>query len=513
MERPCGGSGHAADGADVGATARGRWSRGRWSLESRGLVEGASKLLFLRRIGLGAGWVFIIRTFGPQLRTLWLHADPHGRSLLRSQAAVLALLRLCGKRLPKRLLEPPAVVVPALSLAALVAGAVLHHLGRPLAAKALLKNVIVWGGLPVLHGSLDRMLENVGDADHPALLSMSLGLLLNEPVAATLILVMLTGGDALEEFAMDRAQTNIRALLEQEPGMARRVREDGGVEEVLATDLVPGDALVLRPGDSAPVDCEVQVVAAARTTASEPRHNSGGGGGGGGGQSFEVDESIITGEALPQRKLAGDSILSGSISLSAQPLTVRVLRAYSSSTMTQFKKSLAAALENKSKLERSSIKIAADFTPFTLAMCAFAFMWQTRSGAPRACASPLVVWGRVLAVMMAATPCPAKIGVPIAFLCGMRCVSPAVLLSQPLLQPLPLLRTRVLYSFALLRCDVRPDPLLLLRPSTLDTDAQSCWCCRCATAHLAGRASRLSLAQLSRTSEKQRCACWTRRVL
>ena len=57
------------------------------------------------------------------------------------------------------------------------------------------------------------MLENVGDADHPALLSMSLGLLLNEPVAATLILVMLTGGDALEEFAMNRAQTNIRALL------------------------------------------------------------------------------------------------------------------------------------------------------------------------------------------------------------------------------------------------------------------------------------------------------------
>ena len=136
------------------------------------------------------------------------------------------------------------------------------------------------------------MLENVGDADHPALLSMSLGLLLNEPVAATLILVMLTGGDALEEFAMDRAQTNIRALLEQEPGMARRVREDGGVEEVLATDLVPGDALVLRPGDPTPVDCEVQVVAAARTTASEPRHNSSGGG-----QSFEVDESIITGEA------------------------------------------------------------------------------------------------------------------------------------------------------------------------------------------------------------------------
>eukprot|EP01047_Picozoa_sp_COSAG01_P044059 COSAG01_NODE_3956_length_5496_cov_105.592737_1_plen_465_part_00 len=452
---------HAADGAELAAppappaaatsqTPAGRWTRGRWSLESTGLVDeaaGGSKLLFLRRIGLGAAWVFIIGTFGPQLRTLWLHADPLGRSLLRSQAAVLALLRLGGKRLPKRLLDPPAVVVPALSLAALVAGAVLHQLRRPLAAKALLQNVIVWGGLPVLHGSLDRMLENLGDADHPALLSMSLGLLLNEPVAATLILVMLTGGDALEEFAMDRAQTNIRALLEQEPGMARQVREDGGVEQVPATDLVPGDVLVLRPGDSAPVDCEV---ATARTAASEPRYNSGGGGGG---QSFEVDESIITGEALPQRKLAGDSIMSGSISLSAQPLTVRVLRAHSSSTMTLFKKSLAAALENKSQLERSSIKIAADFTPFTLAMCAFAFMWQTRAGGPRACASPRAVWGRVLAVMMAATPCPAAIGVPIAFLSGMRCARPPVLISQP--QP-PLLHTRVLFPLALLRCDIRP---------------------------------------------------------
>ena len=372
---------------------------GRSDSETRGSV-------LFRRAALGTVWVFVIGTFGPQLRSLWMHADPLGRALLKGQFAVLVLLRLGVRKLvPEIIMEPPAAIVPALSVLALVTGGVFHQRGRPLIAKALLQNLVAWGGIPVVNESIENMIQDVGDADHPALFAMTLGLLLNEPLAATLILIMLTGGEALEEYAMERAQTGIHKLLQQGPGMARRIGLDSQcVEEVPATDLVRGDLLVLRNGDSAPVDCEVRddvLVTPSGSTAAD---------------SYEVDESMVTGESQPQIKTAGDTILSGSISLSAQPFIVRVLKVYSESTMALFKQALAKGLENKSQLERSSIKMASDFTPFTLALCAFSFWWQRLRGGVSA---PLALWGRVLAVLMAATPCPAAIGVPIAFLCGM----------------------------------------------------------------------------------------------
>lgn len=234
-------------------------------------------------------------------------------------------------------------------------------------------------------------------ADHPALISMALGLLLNEPVAAVVILIMLTGGEALEDYAMSRAESGIHELLEREPGSARRVRADGGLEEVQATELVVGDSVMLRNGDTTPVDCTVDSK-------------------GGDEVVVQVDESVLTGEALPQKKAVGDTLLAGSINLSPQPLSVRVVKAHADSAMELFKQTLAAALEKKAKLERSSIQVASDFTPFTMALASAAYWYQRMKVGS---ANPLVLWGRVLAVTMAATPCPAAIGVPIAFLSGM----------------------------------------------------------------------------------------------
>jgi|EP01046_Picozoa_sp_COSAG06_P031482 heavy metal translocating P-type ATPase len=226
---------------------------------------------------------------------------------------------------------------------------------------------------------------------------MALGLLLNEPVAAVVILIMLTGGEALEDYAMSRAESGIHELLEREPGSARRVCADGSLEEVQATDLVVGDAVMLRNGDTTPVDCTVE-------------------GQDGGTVVVQVDESVLTGESLPQKKDVGDTLLAGSINLSPQPLSVRVVKAHADSAMELFKQTLAAALEKKAKLERSSIQVASDFTPFTMALASAAYWYQRLKVGT---AHPLVLWGRVLAVTMAATPCPAAIGVPIAFLSGM----------------------------------------------------------------------------------------------
>lgn len=222
-----------------------------------------------------------------------------GKLLLRGQAAVLLLLRLGFRRqVPELLLEPPVAVVPGLSLLTMVASAVLHRSGRARAAKHLLQHLVAWGGIPVINESLSNMLEDIGDADHPALLAMTLGMLLDEPLAATIILLMLTGGEALESYAMQRAQTGIHTLLEQEPGTARRMLLDGSTEDVAATDLAPGETIILRNGDSAPVDCTVAAgpsnsVLGLRKPFSQGQETSEL-------QVFEVDESVVTGESLVQ---------------------------------------------------------------------------------------------------------------------------------------------------------------------------------------------------------------------
>jgi cation transport ATPase len=129
----------------------------------------------------------------------------------------------------------------------------------------------------------------------------------------------------------------------------------------------------------------------------------------------QVDESMVTGEPMLQTKTPGEQLFAGSLLRSAQPIFVRAIKTYADSTLSLMKQTLEVAMEKKANLERVSVRYAADFTPFTLVVAAVAFWLQRR----QAQVISLATWGRTLAVLMAATPCPAAIGVPIAFLCGM----------------------------------------------------------------------------------------------
>jgi cation transport ATPase len=120
-----------------------------------------------------------------------------------------------------------------------------------------MKYLLAYGSIPVITESLDSMSEDVSEADHPALLAMQFGLVLNEPFAALTILLMLTGGEALEDYAMERAQQGLHTLLEQEPGKAMICLEDGSRVEFDATDVKEGDVVMVREGETAPVDCDL----------------------------------------------------------------------------------------------------------------------------------------------------------------------------------------------------------------------------------------------------------------
>src|SRR5690606_38094961 len=112
--------------------------------------------------------------------------------------------------------------------------------------------------------------------------------LMGEYWTATVIILMLTGGESLEQYAGRRAKTELEALLHRAPQKARIIK---GRKEttVRASAVKKGDKLIIRPGELVPVDATIIEGVA------------------------NFDESSLTGESLPQEKNVGDEILSGTM--------------------------------------------------------------------------------------------------------------------------------------------------------------------------------------------------------
>lgn len=204
--------------------------------------------------------------------------------------------------------------------------------------------------------------------------------LVGEYVAALLVVLMLTGGAALEDYANRRAKRELDALLTRSPQHAHRMEGDS-IVEVLASDVRVGDVLLVRPSEIVPVDSTLRSTEA----------------------SF--DESSITGESVPVEKHAGDLVLSGSINGQA---AVEVVAAASAadSQYQQIVALVTAAADSKAPVVRLADRYAVPFTVFSLALAAVAW-WA--SGDP----------ARFAEVLVLATPCPLLIAAPVAFIGGM----------------------------------------------------------------------------------------------
>lgn len=235
--------------------------------------------------------------------------------------------------------------------------------------------------------SLANLIAN-GSGDVPACLAMALGLLLGHAKATAVTLLMVTGGEALEDVAMERAGTAIESLLHRNPGTARL--ESG--TDAPAESIEPGTRIIVRANETIPLD----------GTLISPSKAS-------------VNEQLITGEPLPSTKQTGGTLYAGTVNLTPTPILIKTTAAYSSTVFAQMKSTLRLALSRKSKIELSSKRIADALTPLTLFASTAAFLVShTLRGQP-----PSQGWDAVLSVLMSATPCPAAIGVPVAMLSGM----------------------------------------------------------------------------------------------
>jgi heavy metal translocating P-type ATPase len=276
-----------------------------------------------------------------------------------------------------------AARTPALTFLALVVGG-LFYLGdatRPYAFSVHYGALLILGA-PVVFRTLRGLLRGQFAADVVAMLAIATAMILREPVAGLVIVLMQTGGELLERYAEGRASDAVRELEAAAPRIAHRFRGDSAVnlEDVAAESVAVGDRILVRPGEMVPCDATV-----AEGTSS-------------------LDTSRITGEPLPERVGPGAEVRSGVVNLQS-PLVLSVTAPSRDSLYAQIVQLVRTAQSEKSPIQRLADRWAIWFTPITLVACAIA--WWLSGDATR-----------VLAVLVVATPCPLLLATPVAVIGG-----------------------------------------------------------------------------------------------
>lgn len=271
------------------------------------------------------------------------------------------------------------MLIPVLVALALLGAALGHSLGLATFVDQILLVAIIVGVIPLLIDLGKSLWRRHFGVDILAMLAIATAVVLQEYAAAAVILLMLSGGEALEAYALRRARKDFSDLIANAPSKAHQKVGDN-IIDVPVAQLVPGDLIVVKPGEMLPVDGEVMN---GRST---------------------VDESALTGESLPLEKTKGSQVMSGSIN-SQGVLGVRVLRPSAESKYEQIIRLVTAAEANQAPFVRLADRYSVWFT--ALALCMAALAWFV-SGDPL----------RVLAVLVVATPCPLILATPIAFASG-----------------------------------------------------------------------------------------------
>ena len=269
---------------------------------------------------------------------------------------------------------------PAAALLVLVAGLVIRASGSESTGQLWLMGGLALTGAPIVWQTAKGVLRRRFAADIVASLSIIGALLLDQPVAGLVIVLMQSGGEALEQYAAGRASAAVRELEARAPRIAHRSTATGALEEISADAIRSGDVLVVRPGELIP--CDGVVIEG----------------------SSHLDTASLTGEPLPVRASSGLAVLSGSINQEA-PLTIRSVAPASESQYARIVEMVRSAQASKAPLQRLADRYAIWFTPAVLLACIVT--WLATADATR-----------VLAVLVVATPCPLLIATPVAIIGG-----------------------------------------------------------------------------------------------
>ena len=274
-------------------------------------------------------------------------------------------------------LENPVLL---LALVGLIVGAVLRF-----GAGLLGPGNLVWlatlivGGAPVVYRTVRGMLRGNFASDVVAMLAIVVAVVMGQSFAGLVIVIMQSGGEALEKYSLRRASSSLEGLLARAPHLAQR-KTAFGLESVAVEAVRVGDTLLVRPGDLIPVDGELLSAQA------------------------EIDEAALTGEALSAPKLSGAALLSGSVNV-GDAFELRATHLSRDSKYSQIVALVQKAQGEKPPLQRLADRYAVWFTPVTLLTAGLGWL----------------ITGQVdtiLAVLVVATPCPLILAVPVAVISG-----------------------------------------------------------------------------------------------
>jgi heavy metal translocating P-type ATPase len=270
--------------------------------------------------------------------------------------------------------------VPPLALIGLLAGSLLQWgFNQEDLAGWIWLAALVIGGAPLVWKTLRGMLRGQFAADVVAMLAIVTAVIMEEPFAGVIVVLMQSGGEALEDYGLRRASSSLESLLARAPRIAWRKTGDS-LAQIAVTAVRVGDLLVVRPGELIPVD---------GTLASD---------------EAEVDESAVTGEPLARRKADGAALLSGSVN-AGSAFEMRATKPASESQYAKIVTLVRQAQEDKAPIARLADRYALWFTPLTLLMCGVG--WAITGD-----------WHTILAVLVVATPCPLILATPMAVISG-----------------------------------------------------------------------------------------------
>ena len=238
---------------------------------------------------------------------------------------------------------------------------------------------LVLTGAPVLWRTVVAARHGHFATDIVASLAIAGAILLVQPFAGLVIVLMQSGGEALERYAEGKASAAVRALEEAAPSIAHRISGER-VEDVPVGDILVGDLLLVRPGDLVPCDGEVTE------------------------GSSDLNVAALTGEAAPVNATVGTRVMSGTLN-GGGVLTLRATALASDSQYARIVQLVRTAQTNRAPLQRLADRWATWFTPATIVACA-ATWFATHDSL------------RVLAILVVATPCPLILATPVAIIGG-----------------------------------------------------------------------------------------------
>jgi heavy metal translocating P-type ATPase len=286
-------------------------------------------------------------------------------------------------------------VIAVLSVAAITAHLILRFGFRasPGVFQIPLLAVLVFGGIPLVYELLRKLLKREFGSDLLGGISIITSVLLGEYLAGSIIVLMLAGGEALENYALKSASSVLAALAKRMPSIAHR-KCGSEILDVALEEIAVGDALVVYPHEICPVDGVVV-----------EGHGV-------------MDESYLTGEPFQITKTSGSTVISGAIN-GESALTIQTIKRAGDSRYAKIMEVMRESEEKRPQLRRLGDQLGAIYTPVAVGVAIVA--WVISGEAIR-----------FLAVLVIATPCPLLIAIPVAIIGSISlCARRAIIVRSP----------------------------------------------------------------------------------